>query len=503
MWGVSIVNLVPPVTNAPTPLTPSGYIYLKYPTFTWTKVPGATSYNVQVYTSTGLVTNKIVYSSACGTTQCSAVIGPLPYVSQYYWKVNAYSGGWGAWSIDKYFTRLNPIPTLVSPSGNISIINPQFQWKPISGATNYNIELYRNSALYTSTTVTNSACSSTICQVRLSNNLPFGSYYWRVKVYIEGSWNTFSSYMYFTRVAPPPVLISPSGITYFVYPTFTWSRIEGATSYSVQVYTNNSLVINKTVTSSVCGTTYCSVVIGPLPYISQYTWRVNSYVGGWQTWSNYKNFTRLNPIPTLIAPSGQITIPNPQFQWKPITGATNYNIELYRNSALHTSMTLTNSACSSTICQVRLSNDLPVGSYFWRVKVYIEGSWKPFSPFTYFTRPQPAPVLVSPSGTISVVNPLFRWYPSPEATNYNIELYRNSSLYTYMTLPKTACSSAICQVRLSDNLPLGNYLWRVKAYGSCSWGPFSPYKRFTLLLPTNLLNNEPKGYITSSNLKDN
>jgi hypothetical protein len=132
------------------------------------------------------------------------------------------------------------------------------------------------------------------------------------------------------------------------------------------------------------------------------------------------------------------------------------------------------------------------GSYFWRVKVYIEGSWKPFSPFTYFTRPQPAPVLVSPSGTISVVNPLFRWYPSPEATNYKIELYRNSSLYTYMTLPKTACSSTICQVRLSDNLPSGNYLWRVKAYGSGSWGPFSPYKSFTLLLPTNLLNNERK-----------
>jgi inhibitor of cysteine peptidase len=204
-WGTSRVgegtSWVTYTPSVPSILAPSGYIYLKYPTFTWTKVPGATSYNVQVYTGSSLVINKIISSSACGTSECSAVIGPLPYVTNYFWRASAYKGSWGPWSGYKYFTRLAPIPTLVSPSGLITIPNPLFKWKPIPGATNYNIELYRNSSLYTYMTLTNSACSSTICQVRLSNNLPDGSYFWRVKVFIEGSWNSFSPYMYFTKSA--------------------------------------------------------------------------------------------------------------------------------------------------------------------------------------------------------------------------------------------------------------------------------------------------------------
>ena len=235
-------------------------------------------------------------------------------------------------------------------------------------------------------TLSNSACSSTICQVRLSNNLPDGSYFWRVKVFIEGSWNSFSPYMYFTRANPPPQPKAPVGNIYLKNPTFTWTKVPGATSYNIQVYTGSSLIINKIVPSSTCGASQCSAVIGPLPYVTNYFWRVSAYKGSWGPWSNYKYFTRLTPIPTLVSPSGLITTPNPLFKWKPIPGATNYNIELYRNSSLYTYMTLSNSACSSTICQVRLSNNLPDGSYFWRVKVFIEGSWNSFSPYMYFTK---------------------------------------------------------------------------------------------------------------------
>lgn len=385
--GTSWVTYAPSNSTIPTPISPSGTIYLKYPTFTWTKVANATSYNVQVYTANGRVTNKIVYPSACGTTQCSAVIGPLPYVSQYFWKVNAYVGGWQPWSADKYFTRLDPIPTLVWPSGTVTVIDPLFQWNPIPGATNYNIELYNSSGLFTYKTVTTTACNSTICSTRLSNNLPTGNYYWRVKVYIEGSWSAFSAFKYFTRIMPAPTPIAPSGTIYQKYPTFTWTKIANATSYNVQVWTANGRVTNRIVYPSACGTTQCSAVIGPLQYVSQYFWRVNAYAGGWGSWSMDKYFTRLDPIPTLVWPSGAITIPNPYFQWRPLTGATSYNIELYNINGLYSTMTVSSGNCNSTVCSVKLSDFLPLGNYYWRVKSFTEGSWNAFSPFMYFVRP--------------------------------------------------------------------------------------------------------------------
>jgi len=384
--GTSWVTYASANSNIPTPISPSGTIYQKYPTFTWTKVANATSYNVQVWTANGMVTNKIVYPSACGATQCSAVIGPLQYVSQYYWRVNAYVGAWQPWSVNKYFTRLDPVPTLVWPSGTISVVNPLFQWKPILGAMNYNIELYNSSGLVATKTVTNTACNSTICSTRLSNNLPISNYYWRAKVYIDGSWGAFSAFKYFTRTMPTPTPISPSGTIYQKYPTFTWTKLANATSYNVQVWTANGRVTNRIVYPSSCGTTQCSVVIGPLPYVSQYFWRVNAYIGEWGPWSADKYFTRLDPIPTLVWPSGTITIPNPYFQWRPLAGATKYNIELYNSNGLYSSLTVGSGNCNSTVCSVKLSESLPLGFFYWRVKSFTEGSWNAFSQFKYFTR---------------------------------------------------------------------------------------------------------------------
>ncbi len=253
----------------------------------------------------------------------------------------------------------------------------------------YNFELYNSSSLYDHRILTALSCGSITCEVRVSG-VPYGSYYWRVKVYLEGQWQSFSPFAYFSRAQPPPTLKQPVGTIYSKYPTFQWTKVPGAYKYNVQIYVSGNLVIDRLIEPSACGTTDCVAAIGPLPYISQYFWRVRAYnFGIWGPWSGYGYFTRLAPVPLLYSPSGIITIPNPQFMWKPIDGATNYNIELYRNNTLYAYLTLTSNACSSTICQVRLSNDLPYGNYFWRVKAYFEGSWGSFSPDKYFSRSTP------------------------------------------------------------------------------------------------------------------
>jgi len=92
------------LSSGPRPITPTGIIYQKNPTFTWTKVATATSYSIQVWTNGSQVLNKIVYPSACGSTTCSAVAGPLPYITHYTWRVSAYSGG-GVNGAGKWLSR--------------------------------------------------------------------------------------------------------------------------------------------------------------------------------------------------------------------------------------------------------------------------------------------------------------------------------------------------------------------------------------------------------------
>ena len=395
IWGTSyegyalesayIINLAPP----PTPLSPSGYIYQKNPTFKWTKTSGASNYNIQIYVPGSLLINKVVSSSVCGATICSEEIGPLQYVSQYYWRVRSYSGTWGPWSDYQYFTRLDPIPTLLAPSGFITESDPLFKWSRIPGANFYEFEIYDSNSLYARKTLTALSCGSITCEVRISG-VPYGSYYWRVKAYFDGQWQSFSPFAYFSRVQPPPTLKQPVDYVYSTYPTFQWTKVPGAYKYNVQIYVSSGLVIDRLIEPNACGTTDCFAAIGPLPYVSFYFWRVRAYnFGIWGPWSSYGYFTRLAPVPFLYSPSGIITIPDPQFIWKPINGATNYNIELYRNNTLYVHMTLMSNSCSSTICQVRISDNLPYGSYFWRVRAYFEGNWGTFSQNMYFSRSTP------------------------------------------------------------------------------------------------------------------
>jgi subtilase family serine protease len=91
-------------TTGPTPIAPSGTISDTTPTFTWTKVSGATQYQFAVYSGTTLKYSKIVASSACGTN-CSNTPTTVLSAGSYKWEVRAYvSSAWKPYSAFKNFT---------------------------------------------------------------------------------------------------------------------------------------------------------------------------------------------------------------------------------------------------------------------------------------------------------------------------------------------------------------------------------------------------------------
>ena len=287
---------------------------------------------------------------------------------------------------DLGWTMASTIPTQIAPSGTITDTTPTYTWSMVGGATKYQYQLYKGSTLVYATTVTSSVCGSTNCTSTPTTVLTNGDYYWRVGAYVDGAWKAFSSNLTFTVNIPvTPTQIAPSGTITDTTPTYTWSKISGATKYQYQLYKGSTLVYATTVTSSVCGTTNCTSTPTTVLTTGDYYWRVGAYVGGaWKAFSSNLNF-KVSLTPTQISPSGTITDTTPTYVWSKISGATKYQYQLYKDSTLVYAKTVTSDVCGSTNCTNTPTTVLTAGDYYWRVGAYVGGAWKAFSSNMNFT----------------------------------------------------------------------------------------------------------------------
>ncbi len=103
-------NLIVGSSAVPIPNRPNGSITDKTPTFRWTRITGATSYQFQVRKGSTIVYTKKVLSSVCGAKNCLNTPTTKLVYAAYKWRVRAKVGGiWKAWSAYKAFTVIKPI----------------------------------------------------------------------------------------------------------------------------------------------------------------------------------------------------------------------------------------------------------------------------------------------------------------------------------------------------------------------------------------------------------
>ena len=142
-------------------------------------------------------------------------------------------------------------------------------------------------------------------------------------------------------------------------------------------------------------------------------WRVKSrdVAGNWSDWSGYRTITILPPIP--VAPS--LTMPvikaftndnTPDFVWKPVTWATNYEIQL-DNLATFAAPVDMNANGVGTTTYTALTG-LSDGLKYWRVRAYNSvnepGAWSAIQYFTVDTIPQAIPAMSAPANGATVLN---------------------------------------------------------------------------------------------------
>jgi len=194
----SVFGPPPPPPGAPTLAAPAnGATGVAIPAaLSWNASSGATSYRVQVSTSSSFAT--LTYDQS--VTGTSTSVGGLSTNTVYYWRVNASNGsgtsGWSAtWSFTTGSASPPAAPTLISPANAANNVprSPTLSWNASSGATSYRVQVSTSSSFGTldydqSVTGTSTTVSGLGSRV---------SYYWRVNASNGGgtsAWSTTFSF---------------------------------------------------------------------------------------------------------------------------------------------------------------------------------------------------------------------------------------------------------------------------------------------------------------------
>lgn len=468
--GVRQITIeAPAIPNLVTPINGLNTIYPNT-TFTWDAVANATSYQIQISTTSNF--NTTIQDQTITITSHTYV----PMVGTYYWRVRAQvdtlNGDWS--DVRVLFIEPMPAPVIIAPLHMTTVYDPavNFSWEAVTDATEYDLQISTDGAFGTI------IHSQTITTTHYDYVLPMSDiYYWRVRgknSIVTGEWSNGNQLAY---PLPGPNLTAPEDMftTSESEATFTWDTVGSETQYRIQISFDsqfNIIQFNQLVT----GTSHTQAFTAP----NTYYWRVRVANNG--DWSVIRQLTiNAPPTPNLTAPVDMATISTRAvtFTWDTIVGATNYRIQISTNNtftAIVSDQTLTTT----------MHTDMPTANqtYYWRVQPHINtliGDWSPIYQFTTQIPPSPAPNLIAPADMDSATSfpHVFSWDVVADVTQYQFQITDNPTFETIiMDYPTTATS------QLHTFTGPGTYYWRVRGNYHSINGEWSVVHRFVVnLLP--------------------
>jgi len=325
--------------ETPTLLSPSDGIEQPGDTisFSWAPVPGATNYDLYIWSSSGRFFDKWL-----GNVTSYSVSGFPNDGTLYAWCVYPRnSSGVGdrseKWSFNNGSFDLPETPTLLSPSDGIEQPGDtiSFSWAPVPGATNYDLYIWSSSGRFfdkwlgnvTSYSVSGFPNDGTLYAWCVYPKNSFGvgehSAIWRFN---NGSFD----------LPGTPTLSSPSngieqpGDTI----SFSWAPVPGATDYDLYIWSSSGKFFDKWL-----GNVTSYSVSGFPNDGTLYAWCVypkNSFGVGEHSaiWRFNNGSFDLLGTPTLSSPSNGIEQPGDtiSFSWAPVPGATDYDLYIWSSS---------------------------------------------------------------------------------------------------------------------------------------------------------------------------
>ncbi len=244
MVNIYIGDLTQPVLSSPT-----GTINTKTPTYIWSEVPGADSYQLYVKTTAGVPEVDEVFSSTvCNAGICSAESAVLLSEGPHMWTVRgSNAAGDGPWGVALSFIvdTIPPTPVVLGPSGVVAKKpKPAYSWNSVTGAVSYRLYITDAAGLpiwdvwYTATEA--GCAAGGVCSVtpvlKLRKRTP---YLWQVMAKnaagIDGLFSSPTLFAIGKAGTGFATLIAPTGAITTATPTYQWTGPAGGTAYQLSV----------------------------------------------------------------------------------------------------------------------------------------------------------------------------------------------------------------------------------------------------------------------------
>ncbi|MFO1002557.1 MAG: proprotein convertase P-domain-containing protein [Planctomycetaceae bacterium] len=226
------------ILASPKVLTPvSGGTFDRSPNLSWSAVAGAATYDVIVRNA---VTKAIAFRDRSVPGTSIRVPQDLPDAG-YEVLVRAQSGKYfGNWSESRFFD-VGASPKITSPLANQQAgAQPKFNWTGISGADRYEVwVLNKDTNAYVI-----QASNVTAISFTPTTKLPLGEYQVTVRaISVIGDVTDWSDPVSFIGGAAPVITSPTNNTSTGGKPLINWSKVDGATSYSVKIVNIASNVV--------------------------------------------------------------------------------------------------------------------------------------------------------------------------------------------------------------------------------------------------------------------
>lgn len=405
-------QLLTPVDGATT--TVADAPPLAIPTLTWLAPLNANIYHVQIADTPGFAT--ILQESDTYATSFT----PTAVWSDglFYWRVRAgvkLGNGtpvWGAYSEAFHFQKnwsndANNRPVPLSPAANAersTFLPEDFSWSAVIGASGYKLEIATDEQFSNVVYNAESVKPHHTPTRRLAAN---DAYYWRVIPFayhtttanrVNGTASETTVFKFAWSTPPallePPALVEQNPPELRFVPRFSWTAVEGAQEYELQISTDQSFATS--VTSYRTRNTDFTPVAA-LANDKEYFWRVKAlnHDGYSTAWSEVRRFrSAWNQAPQLLTPANvQTKLSYPFFSWAPAPGAERYQIQVLDGDKIVIDKTVYNVTYFT-----QASADNANKFYSWHVRgVDARGNFTPWSETrSYFMEMQTSPQPIYP-----------------------------------------------------------------------------------------------------------
>lgn len=334
-------------------------------------------------------------------------------------------------------------PSLTSAT-NVGPTSFTVNWNTVSGVDGYAIDVSTSNTFASFVIQNQSINGQSTSSYNVSGLSPSTTYYFRMRSFTifpsSTSGNSGTGSQTTTSGVPSaPAATSASALTNVSF-TANWNSVATATSYRLDVSTNNTFtnILSAYNNLSVAGT---SQSVSNLNANTTYYYRVravNSY--GTSGNSNTSSPLTLTDAPTAIAPtsySGTSFVSN----WMAVSGATSYQVDVSTASDFSSFVSGYSSASvgsgSTSLSVTGLSSSTV---YYYRVRS-VNGSGASANSNTITVTPLPVTPTVSPATSISTTSFTANWNSSTYSSTYQLDVSTTSDYSSGVSTYSTGVTS--------------------------------------------------------------